>query len=304
MRNIFGSDFARSAAICGSLIISLAAGSANAKTIHLADKGLSIPITVLSGRPVVDGVYLNGRGPFRFLIDTGAETNQVGTGIARQLELKPTFRTEVVTVAGSALVPGGRVAEVRLGNAVASGQEFVFTSMDAIHMLSPGIQGVIGQEFLSHFDYLLDFAGRRIQFGAGEPEGGSRAELDLVNGRPVLETDHGRLVLDSGTRVAILFAGSVGKAGGRVATTAGTGAVSATRDIRLRIGGRVFSGVGASVAGVSAGANGILPASIFQAVFVSNSGKYLVLDPARVRLSAFSQSEGAQDQRTRTHQSN
>jgi hypothetical protein len=301
MRNIFGSNFARSAAICGSLIISLAAGPANARTTHLPHDGLSIPITVLAGRPVVDGVYLNGRGPFRFLIDTGAETNQVETGIARQLELKPTFRTEVVTVAGSALVPGGRVAEVRLGNAVASGQEFVFTSMDAIHMLSPGIQGVMGQEFLSHFDYLLDFSGRRIQFGAGKPEGGSRAELDLVNGQPALETDHGRLVLDSGTQVTILFAGSVGKAGGRVTTTAGTGAVSATRDIRLRIGGRGFS---VMVAGVSAGADGILPASIFQAVFVSNSGKYLVLDPARVRLSALSQSEAAQDQQAGTRQFN
>lgn len=35
--------------------------------------------------------------------------------------------------------------------------------------------GILGQEFLSGFDYLLDFASRRLVFGAAEPDGVRRS---------------------------------------------------------------------------------------------------------------------------------
>ena len=263
--------------MCGSLLITASITPGKAESLHPANG--SLRMLIMSGRPVVDGVYLNGQGPFRFLVDTGAQTNQVDASVAKKLGLKLTFRTKIATVSGTATVPGGRVAELALGPAIASNQEFLFTGLEGIHQLSSSIQGVIGEEFLSHFDYLLDFAGRRITFGAVEPAGGSRIVLNRIDGRPALETDKGKLVLDSGTEIAILYTASVERAEGCGATASGSTRVSQARDFKFRVAGHAYSTLAAAVSGVSLQEDGVLPASIFHSVYVSNSGNFLVLDP-------------------------
>ena len=287
MRDAFANLF-----LCGPLIITAAITTGNAKTRPEAAGALpirSLTITVISGRPVVDGVYLNGQGPFLFLIDTGAQTNQLEAAIARSMSLKPAFRSEIATIAGRALVPGGRMAKVTLGTAAAVDQEFLFTSMDTVHQLLPGVQGIIGQEFLSRFDYLLDFSGRRILFGAEETEGGDRVDLSLVDGLPAVDTDKGKLVLDSGTDVAIFYAASAEQSGARLITASGSSPISRARDRNIRVAGRSYSPVTASVPRPltqDLRGDGLLPASVFRAVYVSNSAKYLVLDPRHVQPSA------------------
>ena len=37
----------------------------------------TLKLQVIAGRPVVDGVYLNGQGPYRFLLDTGTQVNML-----------------------------------------------------------------------------------------------------------------------------------------------------------------------------------------------------------------------------------
>jgi hypothetical protein len=271
MRNHFTSVF-----ICGSFMITSAAARAQAKPP--APDGQKID--VISGRPVVDCVYLNGQGPFRFLIDTGAQTNQVELSIAQKIGLNPTFRSQITTAAGNALVPGGRVAEVALGPATASDQEFLFTGLDRVHQLSSGIQGVIGQEFLSRFDYLLDFSARRVVFGGVEPEGGFRTVFNLVDGRPAVETDMGQMVLDSGTALAVLYAASIGGSGGRLKTAFGSASMSQTFDLRFRVSGHAYSTTAVAVPRGSLKESGIIPASLFRSLYVNNSAKYLILNPA------------------------
>ena len=253
------------------------AAPCNAKAQPAADG--SLKVSILAGRPIVDGVYLNGHGPFRFLLDTGAQTNQLEAAIARKLELKPTFRVEFATATGNALVPAGHVADVTLGPATASNQEFLFSELEAIHAFSPSIKGVLGQEFLSHFDYLLDFAGHRIVFGAAEPQGGSRTQFEMVDGCPTVETDRGSFILDSGTETAIQFGASSSLSGGGILTAAGGASASTVQTLRLRIGGRSYLTPTVSIPRVSPRIVGLLPASIFQRVYVSNSGQYLIIDP-------------------------
>lgn len=262
---------------CSFLIITATATPGYAKSRPSADG--SLKMIVLSGRPVVDGVYLNGAGPFRFLVDTGAQTNQVEASVTRKIGLAPTFRVDMVTTAGTVPVGGGKVGEVTLGPATAVNQEFLFTGLDGVHQLSSNIQGVLGQEFLSRFDYLLDFAGRRIVFGATEPEGQNRTGFSLVDGRPAVETDRGKMVVDSGTAMAIVYANSNGKSGGRVVTNSGSVAASEARDLRFQLGGHSYSTVAAFAPRGGLQEDGIVPASLFHAIYVSNSGRYLVLNP-------------------------
>jgi predicted aspartyl protease len=261
----------------GSIIITAAVVTCNARSLPPTDGALKIDVIV--GRPVVEGVFLNGRGPWRFLIDTGAETNQLDVGVARKLGLAASFRSEIQTPAGRALVPGGRIGEVTLGSAAASGQEFLFTDLAGVHALAGKVEGVLGQEFLSRFDYLLDLAGHRIVFDAPAPDGG-RAAMDLVAGRPAIDTDRGRLVLDSGTGTAILFATTPSASRTRIVTAAGSGAASAVRNLKIRVAGRSYSVAAAYVSRSTPLEDGLLPASTFRAVYVSNSGRYIVLEPS------------------------
>lgn len=267
----------------GSLMILFAALPDNARSSQPSEP--SVKLHMMTGRPVVDGVFLNGRGPFRFLLDTGAQSNQVQASIARKLGLASTFQIKMDTVSGTISVAGGRIAEVSLGSARASDQEFLFTAMDGVHTLSAEIQGVLGQEFLARFDYLIDFANHRVVFGPEVPEAGTRVGFEKIDGRPAIETSEGKLVLDSGTDTTILFRAPSADPDGRIRTATGPASVSAVQNLRLRIAGREYHPASAaSIPKASLGEDGELPASLFHAVFFSNSGGYAILDPV-VRLN-------------------
>jgi hypothetical protein len=99
------------------------------------------------------------------MLDTGAQTNQVEEALARQIGLAPAFQVEMATPTGTIHVAGGRVGKISLGTATASDLDILFTNLEGAHTLSSGIKGVLGQEFLGRFDYLLDFARHRLVFG-------------------------------------------------------------------------------------------------------------------------------------------
>jgi hypothetical protein len=197
----------------------------------------SVRLDVASGRPIVSGVFLNGQGPYRFLLDTGAQTNLVEASIARQLGLAPTFQTEVDSAAGKANVPGGRIAEVSLGWVTASDQQFLFSILDVAQAVSPDIQGILGEQFLAGFDYLLDFPNHRLVIGGAAPEGGSRVSIESINGCPAIATSEGRLVLDSGTDTTVLLR-APSSTSGHVRTATGQAFVSKVQSLSIVIAGR------------------------------------------------------------------
>ena len=239
----------------------------------------SVRLRVLQGRPVVEGVFLNGKGPFRFLLDTGAQTNQVEAAVARELNLTASFRVDMVTAAGTIQVAGGRVAEVSLGTAKAQDQEFLFTGLDGVHALSASIQGVLGQEFLAHFDYLLDLRGKRLTFDCAAPAG-SRIPVVRVDGRMALRTSHGQMVLDSGTDVAILFRLTAEGKLAEINTNSGSAAAQRVSGLRMRIGDREYRAVEAAfVPQLNSSEDGLLPAIMFRSLFISNSEGYIVIEP-------------------------
>ena len=100
-------------------------------------------------------------------------------------------------------------------------------------------------------------------------------------GYPTVQTDRGRLLVDSGTESTILFDGSAGDGTGRVRTASGVASVSGTRAVTIRVAGRPYRTDSLSVPRRSFGVDGLVPAHLFRAIYVSNSGKHMVLDPAK-----------------------
>jgi len=236
-------------------------------------------LEIRQGRPVVDGVYVNGHGPYRFLVDTGAQGNQLEVKLARSIGLQPTFQVDIVTAAGVIRVSGREGIEVRLDTVEATGQEFLFTDLQAVRQLSADIQGVLGQSFLSRSDYLLDFLGKRLSFGMQDRKG-TRAEFKLLDGRPSVFSNLGWLVLDSGADHVILFGEGSSKRTQTIRTASGLLDIAIIRTTQLIIEGRTIAyGDAVEVPRQSSLVeDGLLPARLFHAVYVCNSGGYLILD--------------------------
>jgi hypothetical protein len=251
-----------------------------ASLVTAAERGL--PVEVRSGRPIVQGVYLNGNGPYRFLLDTGSQTNIVDPELALSIGIVPSFRVEVSTSNGQTTAAGGRATEVRLGPVSAPTQEFLLMPLDAVRAAAPGVRGVLGQEFLGNFDYLLDLRGRQLSFRAPPARGGVRAPTETVNGRMMIVTSLGAMVLDSGADNLILYrGGSLPGARSSLRTSSGASAALVVTPRQLSIQGHTF-GEREAIAILrpeAAAEEGLLPVSTFEAIFVCNSEKYVILNP-------------------------
>jgi hypothetical protein len=235
---------------------------------------------VMAGKPVVDGVFLNGYGPYRFLLDTGSQSNQLDSGLARKIGLAAALQFDLQTPSGASTVRGGRVAKVAAGPAEASDQEFLFTRFDDLSALSPDVRGILGQEFLAHFDYTLDFQHHRLTFG-GTPADGVKTPVRLIFGRMAVATSLGDLVLDSGTEMLFLFRESTRPATAQVIGASGARVpVSFQTAPEVRIGDRLYHPARAEYHPVPAAEEaGLLPANLFHAIFICNSKQYVVFDP-------------------------
>ena len=253
---------------------------ASGPAVRAADTEAELPavqLQMLSGLPVATAVYINGQGPFRFLVDTCSQTNALDLGLARKLGIQPKSELELQTPAGVTRARAATVSAVRLGSAERTFQEFLLTDHSRYGNLN--VQGILGQGFLRHFDYLIDLKQRQLTFGAPSPSG-ERTSFSSISGCMVLRTSLGGLMLDSGTDSLLLFRLSAQRRMSAVTSANGSYEVAVDYAPSLRIGTRNYYPREALFHPVKdPPAAGLLPVSLFHAVYVSNSGGYVVLNP-------------------------
>jgi hypothetical protein len=142
------------------------------------------------------------------------------------------------------------------------------------------IQGILGQEFLTHFDYTFDIRHRRLVL-SDEPLKGEKVGVRLIFGRMAVSTSLGDLVLDLGADMLFLFHDSPRTATARVMTASGIAApISVDAAPAIEIDGRIYHPDKAEFHKVQdAEEAGLLPVNLFDAIFISNSKRYIVLNP-------------------------
>lgn len=102
-------------------------------------------------------VNVNGNGPYRFIVDSGADTSVVGTRIASALNLPPSGRVILNGITDSSWVERVKVDELALGpTAVQDLQLPVLKELDI------GAEGMIGLDALVEQRLMLDFEKRTI----------------------------------------------------------------------------------------------------------------------------------------------
>src|SRR5687768_14473281 len=141
-----------------------------------------IPLGRIGSYITVDGVYVHGEGPFRFLVDTGAQSSAVPQRVAARVGLRPEARVEQATSAGSRLIPVAQ-ADVAL-NGLGSSIELLIGGIDRLRDLDRGIEGVLGSNFLAR-RFCIDYRQSVLTIDAPVPAG-KRIPIEVVDGRSVV----------------------------------------------------------------------------------------------------------------------
>ena len=123
----------------------------------LAIGGEAVKARKVESRMTVD-VQLNGRGPYRFVVDSGADTSVVGMGVARDLQL-PIGATAVLnSMTARNVVDRVNVDSMTVGPTTTTG-----LTLPALHEANLGAQGLIGIDALVQQRLLMDFEKRVIK---------------------------------------------------------------------------------------------------------------------------------------------
>lgn len=238
-----------------------------------------VKLNVTHEVPLVDEVYLNGNGPFRFILDTGSQSNLIDPKVARRIGLNPTVRFVLSTPSGDSTVPAAWVDVVAAGSMQASHQKFLVARLGDAR--SHGAVGILGQEFLQNFDYFMDLRHGRLM-AADPPSNGQRIPVRMVHGSMAIPTNFGDLILDSGADTVLLFRMSSLFSSANWIETAGGSArrVFTEADQILEIGHRLYHLRTINFDPLPGREeSGLLPTTLFHSIYVSNSGHYLILDP-------------------------
>jgi hypothetical protein len=123
---------------------------------HCPGNVASVPLHFTNSYQMIVAVSVNHSGPYNFLLDTGTQTTMVDPSLAAELHLN---------AQGSALLRGfgfhaaASVAQLDLlevGSHAVPNQKVIVFEFRNSHSIDLHFRGVLGEDFLSQFDMLID----------------------------------------------------------------------------------------------------------------------------------------------------
>jgi len=159
---------------------------------------LTVPVTIM------------GQGPYRFMIDTGAQATVLSRDLADRLQLFDRSPATLIAMASTRQVETTMVERVALGNRVFTIQTAPL--LDAVNI--GGADGILGLDSLQDQRVLFDFENNLLSVADAETLGGNRGFDIVVRARRQL----GQLIIHrariDGVNVAVIIdtgaQGSVG----------------------------------------------------------------------------------------------
>jgi len=261
---------------------------------------------------IVIPVRINQKGPFDFMVDTGSQVTVIDPSLAAELKLESQGKAGLVSVASFAQASLTVLDTLEADSHVVDRSPAMVQDLGPIQAADPRIRGVLGESFLAHFDLFVDYQhkllcldetsamrdsvrGEHVPFVIPQHPDDElpfierlviSVHLSGTGTRPIL------LQLDSGSDGLILYAGKEANSDLLKQATLQGGDVSKAQRAfailppqNMRIGTHTLSHV-YFVTPVSVQhnvpameADGVLPTVLFQRVYFSHSGHFIVFDP-------------------------
>lgn len=170
-----------------------------------------VELTVDRPGAITIPVSVNGQGPFVFMLDTGSNRSVVSSDLAAHLALPVVAKAVMVTATGRQVYPVVNIDRVEIGDARSSAVLASVVPTSRLRAAIARIDGIVGQDFLSRFNYTLDYRKRRLSWTAEPPSDDRDVRLPLVKeeGRFLVELPQKdrtlRFVPDSGAEALVVF---------------------------------------------------------------------------------------------------
>lgn len=128
------------------------------------DRSRAIGFRLSRSEPVIlVAATVDGHGPFRFILDTGASTTILSPLVARRAGVTTNARARAASAYGSKPVGLGRVRTLKVGNAEARNLRVAVVSMAYLNRTTRlRIGGILGYNFLRRFCITSDYPSRRL----------------------------------------------------------------------------------------------------------------------------------------------
>jgi hypothetical protein len=191
---------------------------------HCPGNVASLPISIVNGYRIILPVTINHSGPYDFLLDTGSDMSIIGPALAAELNLRTQGAAAVTGPGFQGSASFAELDQIQAGtHAVENPRILVFNLLN-LHSVDPRIRGVLGEDFLEHFDMLIDIdhhlvclddstamrasvKGPHIALLSQMPaaQGAAPRKSLMVTARLSDVAQPVRLKLDSGTNVPFLY---------------------------------------------------------------------------------------------------
>jgi hypothetical protein len=257
-----------------------------------------VRLQLTRGQLILIPVMADDQGPFYFLLDTGSDVTIVSTALARKLALTTQQSAHLTTITGTQTVEASRLDKLAIGGVEVEQLPVFEEELSSLRGADSRIAGIIGQDFLSRFNYLLDYHTRSIRFEEGNDV------RDEIDGDEVsVETDKNlmilaakaeflghadlHLILDSGANTVVL----VGSASNTLHCAAdqedtqisSSGeAIVRLGQVDLTVSSHKFRNLPVTLT-ISApphtAEDGLLPMALFDAIYINNQHSFVVLNP-------------------------
>jgi len=277
---------------------------------HCPGNVASLTLRNVQGSLIVVPVRINHTGPYDLIVDTGAQVTTVDSSLASELQLKAHGTTGVGGVATYARSAFAYLDLVEAGVFSVPNSLVVIQDLAQLKAADPRIRGILGENFLEHFDLLIDnrqhilclddsktlaLAVKGERVALADPYG---PQDDLPFMRPMMITARFSAIdstplllrLDSGSNAPVLYA-----ADPRLHRAMANRASLLTRAVNgveqafavlspqdLQVGRRSLKQISFVTPANSVGTgpnpreDGVLPTMAFQRIFISSSAGYAV----------------------------
>jgi hypothetical protein len=262
----------------------------------------SIKFRLLRETVVVVPAKVNGAGPFDFVLDTGTTTTLLDSDLARRLSLSALDRIQLHSVDGTQTAVRTSLSSLALASGSVKNIEALVVDLREAKTVDSRIAGVLGQNFLSRFNYLLDYRRRSLTLETAneirERVSGEVIPLQIRDQKILVqaETQPGGqekllLWLDSAANQMVLFhrasaAMNLRKQSSmsQLTTASSISTIDTGRLPFLKIGLQIFRDLAVSLPPPAAtdaqrSEDGLLPTTLFHSLYVNNGESFAIFNP-------------------------
>src|SRR5438270_7427160 len=123
---------------------------------HCPGDVASVPLRLVNRYQMIVAVSVNHSGPYNFLLDTGTQITMLDPPLAAELHLNTQGSAVVAGVGFHAAASFAQLDLLEAGSHAVANQKVVVFDFQNPHSVDLHFRGVLGEDFLSQFDMLID----------------------------------------------------------------------------------------------------------------------------------------------------